>query len=263
MNALSSAQTWRNQRERRYHLDRESARHMLALILRNLPEYRYDGAASTTVVTTYLDTRHGHYLDMAERCDSEQTIKMRVREYLCAGREPDAHCYLERKQRDGDVRLKQRIRVAKSDVVAMFLGDVPVPNGTPEAGAVRAEIEKLKLRAVLISSYERRVFGVDDSLRVTYDERVGFYAPPSGLYNVAPALTPDVLGPALGRGPSRILEVKQPAQDVAPAWLDDMLADEPNQPGYSKFRDGMRALELSDGKPVNLTRRLNVRKLEP
>ncbi len=258
----SAAQTWRDQRERRFHLERDAAERVLAVILRNAPEVHYGGSDTTTVVTTYLDSKERHYLALAEDSDGERSLKMRIREYLSSGRVPDAHCYLERKQRDGDVRLKQRIRVRKADVVGMVLGDDPVPAGSVEADAIRAEIERYKLRAVLVSAYERRVFGSDDRLRITFDERVAFYRPPRGLYNLSPALTPKVLGPPLARGPSRILEVKHPTGAKLPPWLADALAGLPGQPRYSKFRDGMRALSSSDGSPVDLTRRVDVRKLK-
>ncbi|RMH45297.1 MAG: VTC domain-containing protein [Deltaproteobacteria bacterium] len=258
---MHGAQTWRDQRERRFHPSRDDARRVLAALRQRLPIVRYHDGDTSLVVTTYLDTRGGHYYQLAERSDGRHSLKMRIREYLwtdgASGRYHYADtCFLERKQRDGEVRLKQRVRVAKSEVTKIVLGDVPLRERGPEADAIRAELESLRLRPVMVTAYERLVFGDDAALRITYDERIAFHPPPRGLYNMAPALTPEVLGAPLASGPSRVLEIKQPSAATMPAWLAELVAALPADPGYSKFRDGMRALRESDGAPVELTRRL-------
>ena len=262
MGAMSLAQTWRDQRERRFHPDRDAARDIIAELAARLPSLRYNDADASFVVTTYLDTRDGHYFQLADKANGARSLKLRIREYLWIGADGDVHyedsCYLERKQREGDVRLKQRIPIRKRDVVGVVLGDRKLRDASPEAAAVRGEIESYKLRPALVSAYERRVFGDETQLRVTFDERVGFYAPPRGLYNMAPALTQDVLGSPLALGPSRILELKQSRGVPAPAWLEALLDSLTAAPGYSKFRDGMRAIQHADGKPRDLTRRITI-----
>jgi len=256
-----SAQTWRNQRERRFHPTRDAARSILSTLTRRLPTVRYQECDTSFVVTTYLDSHDSHYLKLAEVDDGVRSVKMRLREYMWRNGTPDElhysdSCYLERKQRNGDLRLKERIEVPKRDAVGIVLRDKEVPGNCSESDAIRRELGARRLKPVIVSAYERRVFGDEAELRVTYDERIGFYPPPRGLYELAPALTPEVLGPPLASGPSRIIEVKQPAGSPAPKWLEELLGAIGSAPGYSKFRDGMRAMESADGRPVDLTRRL-------
>ncbi len=257
-NGAVQAQTWSNQRERRYQPSRDDAKHVIAVLRQQLPVVRYHDGDTSIVATTYLDTKDHHYYHSG---GADHSLKLRIREYLWNNGVPGElafhdTCFLERKQRDGDVRLKQRIEVSKRDVVKIVLGDRSITGDSPEAQAIRTELASLRLRPVMVSAYERLVFGDEVDLRVTYDERVGFYPPPRGLYNMASALTPEVLGPPLARGPSRILEVKQQAGAPSPDWLEQMLAQLTAAPGYSKFRDGMKAMADSDGVPVSLTKRL-------
>jgi hypothetical protein len=253
------AQTWRDQRERRYQPARDQARHLIEELRRRLPLVRYQDADVSFVATTYLDTRDGHYLALSDRHDGRRSLKLRIREYLwrdAAGMHHRDTCFLERKERVGEVRLKQRVELAKRDVMRVVLGDRPLRGAGGEAAAIRQELESYRLRPAITTAYERIVFGDDTRLRVTYDERVAFHPPPRGLYNMVPALTPDVLGPPLARGPSRILELKEPSGTPTPDWLEALLAPLAAAPGYSKFRDGMKAMQDADGSPVALTKRL-------
>jgi hypothetical protein len=261
------AQTWRNQLELRFDVDREAARRVLDELGRRLPQLRYQPSADRTfVVTTYLDTPERHYLRLAEQDDGTHSLKMRVREYLWHdGSDPalnhDSICYLERKQRAGDIRLKQRVSLAKAEVGAIVRRQQPLVGESAEAQALRDELSAHALAPVMISAYERRVFGEEDGLRVTFDERIGFYRPIAAFYDETPAFDDGALGQPMGRGPSRILEVKHPSEIATPSWLAELIAGLPAAAGYSKFRDGMHALARSDGRPVNLTRRMEPVKL--
>lgn len=254
---MVGAQTWKDQTERRYQLGRDQAARVLAAVTRALPRVVYTpGSERTLVVTTYLDTPERYYF---QRATPEQSIKLRVREYLAimAGEEVVAtdECFLERKQRDGAHRLKQRIHAAKAAITDIVEGLAPVPGSSPEAAALRAELAAHGARPAMVSAYERIVFGADDGLRVTFDERIGFYTPPAGLYRATHALSPDVLGDPHAAGPARVLEVKYPDADALPPWLAAALADVAESPTYSKFVNGMRALQSSSGR-VRLTNRL-------
>lgn len=259
---MATAQTW-HQRERRYQLDRPVAERVLAELESRLPRLIYvPGAIKSLVVTTYLDTADRHYLGICTNSNGRRSLKMRVREYLTLVEEgqPLQHmerCFLERKERIEDVRLKQRVEISKRQVSAV-VSSRTLHNTSTEAHALSSELATLELEPVLVSVYERRAYGNDDGLRVTFDERLAYYQPPADLYDANEALTPATLGPPVARGPSRILEIKYPANNKVPDWLDQQLAAVPTADGFSKFRSGMQALESGDGKPVRLSRPIAV-----
>jgi hypothetical protein len=264
---VALTRTW-SQRERRYWLDRPTAERVLKTLVRRLPTITYvPGCADSLVVTAYLDTGDTHYLRLADASQGRRSVKLRIREYLSRPR-PDAQysyrdtCFLERKERVDELRIKQRIEMPKSAVSALIRGETRVQDAWPEAQAVGAELDALQLAPAMISAYDRRVFGTEEALRVTFDQRVAYYLPPPGLYDGVPALLPSVLGSAVARGPSRILEIKYPAESTMPRWLEQLVADVPPAHGFSKFRDGMHAVSMSDGDSVTLTERIDISKLE-
>ena len=263
---MSSTRTW-SQRERRYRPDRAGAKLVLSTLARNLPAIVYQpGATINMVVTTYLDTVDRHYLGIADASDGRRSVKVRIREYLASaavGARFWFHdsCYLERKERIGEMRLKQRVQIAKNDVSAILTGKLRLHDST-EATAIATELDALDLAPALVSAYERRVFGYDPGLRVTYDERLAYHSPPTGLYDDAEALQPSLLGRPPARGPSRILEIKYPAEMALPAWLEEVLVPIARADGFSKFRDGMHALADADGFPVSLTRPISIVDIE-
>ncbi len=259
---MGSTRTW-SQRERRYRPDRNAAKLVLATLARNLPAIVYEPLATINmVVTTYLDTADRHYLAIADDSDGHRSVKLRIREYLASAAVGGRFwfhdsCYVERKERVEEIRLKQRVQVAKSDVGAILSGRLRL-TGSAEATAIATELDALALAPALVSSYERRVFGYETGLRVTYDERLAYHAPPAGLYDEADALQPSVLGRPSASGPSRIIEIKYPADMALPDWLEAVLAPIATADSFSKFRDGMHALADSDGFPVRLTRPISI-----
>ena len=258
---VADSETWRNQRERRYQLDRDQARDMLEVLARELPAVTYtEGSRRTLVVTTYLDSPARDYRRMVEESDGNASLKVRVREYLpildATGEiVPSTSCHLERKERVGELRHKQRVKLPKRSLGAILRRAASVRGSADVAGALEAELDRYQLEPVLVSIYERSVFGSDrGGLRVTFDERLRFHAPPDGLYDAHRALTPDVLGQAMAPGPPRILELKDAAGTASPAWLERMLTDVPDMSGYSKFRDGMATLDAGHSLGLELTR---------
>jgi len=248
---VARSETWRDQRERRFRLDPERVPRVLAALTAELPVVSYvPESTRTLVVTTYLDSAQGDYLAMVERSSGHLSLKMRIREYmplldrsgevrpLAVG----ATCFLERKERVGDMRLKQRIELPKSEVARVLRREVKLRGEETVVSALGAELDRHDLEPVLVSCYRRRVFGSDRGLRVTFDEELGFHAPPRHLYLVDGALTPEALGPAAARGPDHVLEVKEPKGTSTPAWLVDLLGGLEPAEHFSKFRDGMRAL---------------------
>ena len=255
---MSESQTWRNQDERRYELEREVAERVLKELTANLRVVTYGGAPPTTLVATlYFDTSDKYYLRRAQEGGSVSSIKVRAREYLPISDDDERrvlshakHCYLERKERTGTIRNKYRIRISKTELSPILLRKQKLPAG---ADLLKEEIEQRGLVPVLISMYERRVWG-SEGLRVTFDERIRYYIPPPGVYKHLDALTPADLGPPVATGPKRILEVKHDAGLDQPEWLVTLLSELPEATGFSKFLDGMGQLEASADGGIKLTR---------
>ena len=253
----SKTRTW-SQRERRYLLDRASAEHTVNTLFRRLPTVVYvPGSVITQVVTTYLDTPGRHYLNIADESKGLRSVKVRVREYMSIARGEHkplstSECYLERKQRVNEVRIKQRVELDKSELSGILSGGSSL-NGSDAAQAITSELSSLDLRPALVSAYRRIVFGDEENLRITFDEQLAFYQPPAGMYEANNALTFDVLGEPIARGPARILEIKHPEHSEIPNWLQTLVEEIPDANGFSKFRAGMHAVPRADGKPVRLS----------
>jgi hypothetical protein len=248
---VARSETWRDQRERRFKVDPERVSEILTVLGERLPVVTYvPGSTRTFVATTYLDSRHRDYLSMVERSAGHLSLKVRVREYMAlfdangqpARITPAPSCFLERKERVGDLRVKQRIELAKAEVARVLRREAHLSGERSVVSALRAELDSRQLEPVLVSGYQRRVFGSDRGLRVTVDEQIGFHPPPGDLYETAPALTPDVLGEPIGQGPAHVLEVKQPKVNETPGWLSVLLEELGSADRFSKFRDGMRCL---------------------
>jgi hypothetical protein len=257
---------------------------VLSTIAARLPAIVYDPDASINlVVTTYLDSPDRHYLALADAENGHRSVRVRIREYLASSGIGARYrfqpiCYLERKERlahpapgssvppgahlepGQEVRIKQRVEVKKHQLGAI-LRNRRLVDLSDEARAISAELAALDLEPVLVSAYERRVFGFETGLRVTYDERLSYHYPPEGLYDEVSAFLPSVLGRPAASGPARILEVKYPSTATMPAWLEILLGGLPQIADFSKFRDGMHALDDSDG-PVHLTRPITLSELD-
>ena len=181
------SETWRDQRERRYLIGPERVAELLALLSERLPVVSYaPGSTRTFVVTTYLDSSEREYLSIAENSAGHLSLKVRVREYMPlteANGQPErlssgTTCFLERKERVGELRVKQRVELAKDDVAGVLRREAQLSGDRTVVSALRAELDARDLEPVLVSRYIRRVFGSDRSLRVTFDEKLGFHAPP-------------------------------------------------------------------------------------
>lgn len=249
---LGRTETWRNQRERRFCLAPDNLLGVIEALEAHLPQVSYvPGSTRTFVATTYLDSKERDYLAIADRSQGQLSLKMRVREYITlheANGQPQrlTHgptCYLERKERVGETRVKQRIELPKADIGGVLRGERALAGEATVVRSLMAELSSRALEPVLVSGYIRRVYGTDRGLRVTVDDHLGFHVPPPSLYERAAALTPDVLGEPAGRGPAHILEVKEPSGTETPPWLSALLDDLESAERFSKFRDGMRVLE--------------------
>lgn len=262
---MLESQTWRNQDERRYELARDVAIRVFEELSAKMPRVTYDGASPTTLVATlYFDTPDQYYLNRAKASKASNaelsSIKVRAREYLPITDDDERkvlgkadHCYLERKERTGTIRDKDRVRIKKEDLAPIIEHMLEVPAA---AQVLRDEIRNHTLAPVMISMYERRVWGSDNDLRITLDERIRYYRAPGRVYDGLSAMQPDELGQPSAAGPKRILEVKHGADQRLPAWLATLLGELPEATGFSKFLDGMEKLERNKREELNLTRPL-------
>lgn len=256
---LSETETWRDQDERRYELDRDAAESVLGELSRRLPVVTYKNTPPTTLVATlYYDSPEGYYLQRAKAGGGISSIKIRAREYIPISDDEDrqvlgqsTHCYLERKERTGTVRQKYRLRIPKEDLGPIVEHMLDLPEDTK---ILRDEIRSHVLVPAVISMYERRVWGGDRDLRVTFDERIRYYKPPNRLYDSYTAMTPAALGTPSAVGPKRILEVKHASQAPLPPWLADLVAELPEATGFSKFLDGMARIAKGGRSLPSLTR---------
>lgn len=248
---MPRSETWRDQRERRYLVDPERVPEVLTVLGGRLPQISHvPDATRTFVVTTYLDSRERAYLSMVEKSSGHLSLKVRVREYMPlrqANGQPEkllagATCFLERKERVGELRIKQRLELPKVALASVLRGESPLAGDRTVVSALRAELDTRELEPVLLTRYVRRVFGSERGLRVTFDDDIGFHAPPERLYEQVAALTPEVLGAPVGHGPDHILEVKEPNAHDTPGWLMSLLDELEPADQFSKFRDGMRCL---------------------
>lgn len=255
---LPQTETWRNQDERRYELTREVAAEVLTRLSKDLPVVTYgDGPPTTLVSTLYFDTAENYYLERARAGNGVSSIKVRAREYFPITNDGDrrvlgqsSHCYLERKERAGTIRQKYRVRLEKGELTPVIEHVLALPE---ECGILRDEIRSRVLEPAMISMYERRVWGGTNDLRVTFDERIRYYKPPSRLYDELTAMTPAQLGPPTALGPKRILEVKHSALAPLPDWLVSLVAEFPEATGFSKFLDGMTGMAKHRRHPRSLT----------
>lgn len=254
------SQAWRNQDERRYELERDVAERVLAELNAQLSVIIYDNQPATTLVATlYFDTPSQYYFERA-KLGKESSIKVRAREYFPISDDEERailgqaeHCYLERKERRGTIRDKDRIRVHKSELAPII---EHISEISEDSAVLRNEIRNHSLLPAMISMYERRVWGSGDGLRVTLDERIRYHRPPDRVYGGISAMAPSQLGQPYAAGPKRILEVKQDAKTTRPPWLASLLAEVPEAQGFSKFLDGMRKLAQNQKEHLNLTRPL-------
>src|SRR5690606_3899085 len=108
---------------------------VLAELARRVPAVCYEDAPPTTLVATiYFDSADGYFLGRANSQTGISSVKVRAREYLpisddderrVLSHSPD--CYLERKERTGTIRQKDRLRIAKSDLASIIDNTMQVP----------------------------------------------------------------------------------------------------------------------------------------
>jgi hypothetical protein len=201
--------------------------------------------------TIYFDTR-SHALLRAAAENMEENIKLRAREYYDLhsslaelATDPDQivryqpWLWFELKRRDQDRTLKHRLRLPKAKLPTFLraLDSAGAPSDDADAEIICDFCRTLgePLEASVLVNYRRQAF--EDSsgtLRVTVDQDLSYYAPPSDLWTRRRALVRGTFGPARGVDRLCLVEVKQRAG--MPAWLERALADAGGRRApFSKF----------------------------
>lgn len=240
--------------ELKFLLSPEQVQQLVSVLDRRLQAHHYSGEGSSPlpfaqhfITTLYLDTAsRTHY--HAARADRERSVKVRLREYydvhsslaeLATTPEQilhhSPHIWLEVKRREGNQTEKRRVRLLKRDVPMLFQshteGGAPVDRiardvttPTSEAHRTLQDIEEFcrsfaePLGPDCVANYERLSWqDPAQTLRLTLDLGLSFFAPAADLWESERVLSRDVLGPVRGGIGSGVLEVKYLGQ--LPAWL--------------------------------------------
>jgi len=250
-----------HRREAKYEVGVGAATFLREEIARRLPRFEYEKGHPTTYITTvYFDTESHDLYRRAER-HYDQNLKIRVKEYYYPlGAGPDAkddykvcsYCYVEIKEHSNGSVVKKRFRFPKRDLSRLMRGEDLLPllaETTPpeeigRLGEVYGEFRRLlglhPVRATSIVTYRRAVYQEsEDTLRVTFDDHFAVWAPLPGLYDIHPALTPEVLKKPVRVTDKVILEIKGPGD--FPDWLEKALRYHSTK-RLSKFTTSVRLL---------------------
>jgi hypothetical protein len=264
---LSEPSITASRAELKYQIDGTRVADFLGGVLKHLRPHRFRGEGVSTLpdahhysTTIYFDTPSRALLE-ASRRDFCRNYKIRVREYY------DLHSSLtelatdptqivryqpwlwfELKRRHGDHTTKHRLRLPKAEVPGFFRGASSLaPTSVDERAdlaAIQAAMDELgePLEASVLVNYRRLAFqDATETLRVTLDLELAFYAPPEDLWTRERALVRGTFGTPRERARNGVLEIKH--RGPLPAWLSDALARaqvEPEQSG--KFLRAGRAV---------------------
>jgi hypothetical protein len=263
-----SARFFRRQ-EDKYEIGLAQAMFLREEIGRRLPLFSYQAGHSHTFITTvYFDTRTHDFFHKAER-NYDENVKIRVKEYFYGldqaashaaprrnGKAPhyqlSAHCYVEIKEKVRGTVIKRRFCFPKKHLARLFRGEdvwplllaITPPDELGPLHEIYSEFKRFisayPVEASSVVNYRRTVYQeVEDHLRITFDDQIGVYPPPTGLYAVHEALTPEVLGKPLRATDAVILEIKCAGE--YPAWLRKALQDHTSK-RLSKFTTSVRLL---------------------
>jgi hypothetical protein len=241
--------------ESKYLVASQEQRALVAALNEYLLTHRHRGEGANTlpgpehfVTTVYFDTPSLTHFHAARR-DGENHVKLRAKEYydvhpslaeLATDSSQFSHrspyVWLELKRRVGKRSQKQRVRLERSAIVAWLAGP-GAAEGTGDAAAIRAYCSTLSeaLGPCSVVNYKRASWQApDDTLRVTIDSELGFFAVLPELWTI-PSLSRSALGRPRRREPNLVVEVKRPSSAL-PTWLEQALQRARAKPvHYSKF----------------------------
>jgi hypothetical protein len=243
--------------ETKYQVESARVPALVRRLLEHLQPHRFVGEGANPLpdarhysTTIYFDTA-SHTLLRAARREENHNIKLRAREYY------DLHSSLaelatdplqmvkyrpwlwfELKRRLGDHTFKHRVRLDKAAVPGFFRGEFEPPAESEEEradiAAIRSQLLRLSepLSASVLVNYRRLAFQeADDSLRVTLDLELAFYAAPVDLWSRQQALLRGSFGVARRVERNALIEVKR--RKAVPAWLTDALLEARAQPEHA------------------------------
>jgi hypothetical protein len=254
--------------ELKYLLPAERLSTLVSELSSKLPSHRFVGEGANRlpdpnhyVTTIYFDTasRRNYRAAIANH---EANVKFRAKEYYDLhpslaelATDPEHivryHPWLwfELKTKDGHTTTKQRLRVPKLAVPALFASGRVVAGSLDLAqfGLDRGQGQGLDaiarhcaalgepLEASCLVNYRRLSFQSEDAaLRVTVDLGLSFYEAPRDLWTRTRALVRHDLGPARGTLSEAVVEVKH--RSGTPVWLERALASVGIEPvHFSKF----------------------------
>ena len=182
----------------------------------------------THVTAVYFD-RPGFPLARRARA-ARDCLKVRVKEYAPDRDGTGGRVVLEAKRERGAVSSKERVWLPRSCVRAALHGR----NG--HSLSVRDPL----LAPVVATRYERLVFQVAESWRVTLDRDLSFHAAGWEALASDGHAAAARLGPAIGGETAVVLEVKWMGDEV-PAWLAALVAERARP--FSKFVQAMACVE--------------------
>lgn len=254
--------------ELKYLVSVPCARRIAAVLGERLVPHRFTGPGANRlpgarhyVTTVYFDTVDGELF--ASALAKRGSLKVRAKEYY------DQHLALTEVARDrsallraspvlwvelketlGERSAKRRVGIPKRDIATFFAhGTITEQlleiqrkeygeDATRVIDALREVCARFEspLRPSALVNYRRSAWqGADgQTVRVTIDRNLAFFAPPDDLWESAPGLERERLGPSVGGEPGCVLEVK--TVGTLPAWLHDLLHTETDAPArFSKF----------------------------
>ena len=273
-----------NRSELKYRISVPQARAIAKVFAERLERHRFTGPGANRlpgarhyVTTVYFDTADRQLF--ADAQSQAGSLKVRAKEYY------DQHValtevardrsdlfraspvlWVELKETSGQRSGKRRIGIPKRDLNTFFAhGTITEElleiqrreygeDATKVIDALREVCLRFDspLRASALVNYRRSAWqGEGQTVRVTIDRNLAFFAPPADLWESAPGLERNQLGPAVGQAPGCVLEVK--TLGPLPAWLTDVLRAEDAAPArFSKFVAASSAVaSASPGVPVS------------
>ncbi|MBU8894873.1 VTC domain-containing protein [Corallococcus sp. M34] len=180
----------------------------------------------TRIVSVYFD-KPGCPLALRALRTPEDCVKVRTKEYAPdLGAEGHERVVLEVKRERGGVTQKRRLWVPRARL------------GQAVRGGARLLplIAGGSLRPVLAVTYQRHVYQVEETWRVTMDRDIGFHAITPEVALGDTALTVERLGVPVARDSRVVVEVKHLGREL-PGWLGALHVE--GAPAYSKFAEGM------------------------
>jgi hypothetical protein len=256
--ALSERAMTRDREETKYVVHPLRMPAFLRALSGRIEPYRYTGEGANRLpdaqhytTTVYFDTA-SRALYRAARDNPAYNEKLRARAYYDVhsslaelATSPDQFVrqdpwvFLELKRREKTRTSKHRVRLHATELVSFLRAGMKLDTSapTPDWAAIAAFCSQRDepLSPSCVVSYRRMSFeDRENSLRVTIDLDVAFFAAPRQLFQTEQALLRGSFGRPVGNAALCLVEVKRRAD--SPRWLESALSDSGARPeSFSKF----------------------------